>query len=130
VETAPAQEKTEESKNKSSVNDNSVEDNFDSDDGDDDIEDAERFTEPTSAKVNATTYTCSHCGKILSSKGNLKKHEVIHSDVKPWQCKECGANYNRARDLKTHQMQKHSGERPHIGKASSSRTKCLSPKCE
>ena len=40
--------------------------------------------------------------------------------MKPWQCKICNCNFNQARDLKAHQMQKHSGERPHICKVNRS----------
>jgi len=64
-------------------------------------------------KSENQVYSCKHCGKVLSSRGNLKKHEIIHLNVKPWQCKDCNLTFNQARDLKTHQMQKHSGERPH-----------------
>ena len=71
-------------------------------------------------KTNDRVYSCKHCGKVSSSKGNLKKHEVLHLSVKPWQCKICNCNFNQARDLKAHQMQKHSGERPHICKVNRS----------
>jgi uncharacterized Zn-finger protein len=61
-------------------------------------------------------FSCDICGKVLSSKGNLKKHKVVHSNVKPWQCKECPMTFNQARDLNSHKMQNHSEERPHVCK--------------
>ena len=68
------------------------------------------------SKSKPEKLSCDICGKILSSKGNLKKHQVLHSSVKPWQCKECNVSFNQARDLNTHKMQKHSEERPHTCK--------------
>ena len=66
--------------------------------------------------LKVETFSCDVCGKVLSSKGNLKKHRVVHSSVKPWQCSECQMSFNQARDLNTHKMQKHSQERPHVCK--------------
>jgi hypothetical protein len=68
------------------------------------------------SKSKPEKLSCDICGKILSSKGNLKKHQVLHSSVKPWECKECNISFNQARDLNTHKMQKHSEERPHTCK--------------
>ena len=76
--------------------------------------------------------TCSVCAAVLSSRGALTKHMVIHQVVifqdcmwikrnidhvqekKPFQCQECSQSFNQARDLKTHTMQRHSSERPHV----------------
>ncbi len=64
------------------------------------------------SKSKPEKLSCDICGKILSSKGNLKKHQVLHSSVKPWECKECNLSFNQARDLNTHKMQKIGNTRP------------------
>ena len=69
-----------------------------------------------SKTLKIETFSCDVCGKVLSSKGNLKKHKVVHLSEKPWQCKECQMSFNQARDLNSHIMQKHSEERPHVCK--------------
>jgi len=58
--------------------------------------------------------TCSVCAAVLSSRGALTKHMIIHQEKKPFQCQECSQSFNQARDLKTHTMQRHSSVRPHI----------------
>ena len=114
----PVPEKTETAK---AGSENDSEEYFDTidvghkeDDDDDNEAEADAVAESKADVPDAKVFSCRHCGKMLSSKGNLKKHEVIHSEVKPWRCGDCGFTFNRARDLKTHRMQKHSSERPHV----------------
>ena len=59
-------------------------------------------------------HSCGVCGKVVSSRGALVKHMVRHRDKKPFQCGECSLQFNQNRDLKTHIMQKHTGQRPHV----------------
>lgn len=61
-------------------------------------------------------HECKVCHKILSSKGNMKKHMMLHSSDKPWECTACEVKFNQQRDYNTHMMQKHTGERPHVCK--------------
>ena len=59
-------------------------------------------------------HPCPVCNKILSSRGALVKHMVTHKEKKPFQCDECKMEFNQNRDLKTHVMQKHTMQRPHV----------------
>lgn len=64
-------------------------------------------------KSGQAIFECESCGKSLSSKGNLKKHKVLHQKEKPFSCDICKSTYNQVRDLKNHIMKAHTGERPH-----------------
>jgi len=33
---------------------------------------------------------CGVCGEILKTEKSLKKHELVHLDVKPFECNICG----------------------------------------
>eukprot|EP00092_Neocalanus_flemingeri_P015967 GFUD01017285.1.p1 GENE.GFUD01017285.1~~GFUD01017285.1.p1 ORF type:complete len:344 (-),score=79.52 GFUD01017285.1:292-1323(-) len=59
-------------------------------------------------------HPCHICDNVLSSRGALVKHLVTHKDKKPFQCDQCTMEFNQNRDLKTHIMQKHSMQRPHV----------------
>ena len=66
--------------------------------------------------VKQKKFECHVCHKVLSSRGNLNKHLVIHDESKKFKCDQCEAKFNQVRDLNTHVMSKHTGERPHICK--------------
>ena len=59
-------------------------------------------------------HTCQVCQRVLSSRGALAKHLVIHRDQKPFRCDQCHLQFNQNRDLKSHKMQKHTLQRPHV----------------
>ena len=40
-------------------------------------------------------HECPMCGKILSSKGNLNKHMIIHDPSKKFECSDCPAKFNQ-----------------------------------
>ena len=86
------------------------------------IAETEPIPEPSDPLVDepkpskSKKFECHICKKILSSRGNLNKHLVIHDDTKKYNCDHCDAKFNQARDLNTHKMQKHTGERPHVCK--------------
>merc|ERR1712223_702955 len=67
-------------------------------------------------KSGSKKYDCNICGKILSCRGNLNKHMIIHDDSKKFECDICQTKFNQQRDLNNHKMQKHTGERPYICK--------------
>merc|ERR1711971_285738 len=67
-------------------------------------------------KSGPKKYKCNICNKILSCRGNLNKHMIVHDESKKFECTICQAKFNQQRDLKNHKMQKHTGERPHICK--------------
>ena len=65
-------------------------------------------------KSSRSPHTCNICQSILSSRGALVKHMVTHREEKPFKCDKCSLQFNQNRDLKTHIMQKHSMQRPHV----------------
>jgi len=67
-----------------------------------------------SSLSSRSPHPCPICNNILSSRGALVKHLVTHKDKKPFKCDECKMEFNQNRDLKTHVMQKHTMQRPHV----------------
>ena len=57
---------------------------------------------------------CQVCHKVLSTRGSLVKHMVIHQEEKPFKCDKCEMRFNQKRDFNTHIMQKHTLQRPHV----------------
>lgn len=49
-------------------------------------------------------YQCSQCSKVLSSKQNLKEHELIHSNQTPNVCNEpgCGLRFRHGSQFSSH----------------------------
>jgi uncharacterized Zn-finger protein len=47
---------------------------------------------------------CSICGKVLSSKKNMKKHYKLHSEERNYVCKICNKSYKRSDHLKRHMI--------------------------
>lgn len=46
-------------------------------------------TEQSDRKVSNKQHTCEMCNRIFSSASNLKKHQHIHSDQRPFKCPLC-----------------------------------------
>lgn len=53
---------------------------------------------------SVTKFTCSHCGKSLSNKSNLERHEATHQEQrsKDYKCDECEKTFYDKDGLKTH----------------------------
>ena len=62
-------------------------------------------------KSSEKSYCCSYCAKNISSLGNLKKHERIHTGEKPFQCNYCAKSFAESGCLKTHKRI-HTAEKP------------------
>ncbi|XP_039760082.1 zinc finger protein 436-like isoform X2 [Pararge aegeria] len=55
---------------------------------------------------------CDVCGKIISTKSNLKAHKICHTDSRPYKCAECPASFKGHSALFQHKRV-HSGETPY-----------------
>lgn len=50
------------------------------------------------------SYQCKYCDFITNTLNNLKRHQVVHSDVKKYMCSVCGANFRTCVGLKLHDL--------------------------
>lgn len=48
------------------------------------------------------TFTCNACNRRCSSKGNLKRHLLTHTDVKPYSCDHCDKTFRDVSNLRRH----------------------------
>ena len=54
-------------------------------------------------------YICEVCGKTFARPRFLKKHQVVHAEVKPWKCEMCGQQFCQKTEFKLH-MNGHDGK--------------------
>nr|MDT0251034.1 C2H2-type zinc finger protein [Endozoicomonas sp.] len=57
-------------------------------------------------------YECGECGKTFRQSSTLKQHLQIHSDKKPYECDGCGKAFKQSITLKQHRLI-HTGEKPY-----------------
>ncbi|CAH1183730.1 unnamed protein product [Phaedon cochleariae] len=57
-------------------------------------------------------YTCKKCDATFKSQANLANHEVVHSGARKYVCKVCGQRYAHRTSLTLHQRW-HDGEKPY-----------------
>lgn len=55
---------------------------------------------------------CTVCGKGFANPGDLRNHEINHSDARPFQCPECPLAFKRANHLKSHKLTNHTADLP------------------
>jgi hypothetical protein len=58
----------------------------------------------TKSGANISENQCDLCGKILSSKKNLKKHYKLHSNIRNYVCTICNKSYKRSDHLRRHMI--------------------------
>ncbi|XP_036910981.1 zinc finger protein 42 homolog [Sturnira hondurensis] len=78
-------------------------------------------------------HVCAECGKAFAEKSKLKRHFMVHTGERPFQCtfKGCGKRFSLAYNLRTH-VRTHTGEKSFLctfdgcwkGFAQSSNLKC------
>ena len=53
-------------------------------------------------------WKCPFCEKVMTEKGSMKKHIMLHTGGKPYSCQFCDLKCNRTYNLKAHIRNKHS----------------------
>lgn len=67
---------------------------------------------PSEAKVKAkevTLHICEICNKEFASPYNLRRHQLTHTDEKPYQCEVCNRQFKEKSSLTKHIKRKHTG---------------------
>ncbi|XP_029426044.1 zinc finger protein 582 [Nannospalax galili] len=72
----------------------------------------EEFLVNPGIHTNEKPYKCKECGKAFKYGSRLVQHENIHSGKKPYECKECGKAFNSGSNFIQHQRV-HTGEKPY-----------------
>ncbi|RXG71867.1 Zinc finger protein Gfi-1b [Armadillidium vulgare] len=58
---------------------------------------------------NLKRFKCIQCDAEFKQKSDLNAHFIVHSDVKPFECSYCGLTFKRKKDLKVH-LEHNNGE--------------------
>ena len=54
-------------------------------------------------KVKETSFECNTCGRTFKEKGSMKRHKLIHTDVKDFECLICHKKFRLSFQLKLHE---------------------------
>ncbi|KAE8578026.1 hypothetical protein XENTR_v10023281 [Xenopus tropicalis] len=65
------------------------------------------------AHSDGKPFTCTECGKGISTKSNLQSHQKIHRGAKPFVCTQCGKGFSRKYSLNNH-VRFHTGDKPFV----------------
>uniref|UniRef100_A0A8C0I887 C2H2-type domain-containing protein n=1 Tax=Bubo bubo TaxID=30461 RepID=A0A8C0I887_BUBBB len=69
-------------------------------------------TQPQSSSIGKV-YKCEHCGKIFAWERSLRRHQRIHTGVKPFKCVDCGKSFMLSCYLLSHRRT-HTKEKPFV----------------
>jgi hypothetical protein len=64
--------------------------------------------------VKAGLRNCPVCDKHFQRNSHLKRHLLIHTKEKPFQCDICGRSFNQSSSMKSHKQSVHSNDKPFI----------------
>ncbi|XP_052821154.1 zinc finger and BTB domain-containing protein 17-like isoform X5 [Mya arenaria] len=53
--------------------------------------------------LNLYKYACTYCGRLFQSNRNRLRHELIHTNEKPFECSVCGMRFNQKHSMKNHE---------------------------
>ncbi|KAB7499652.1 Zinc finger Y-chromosomal protein [Armadillidium nasatum] len=59
---------------------------------------------------NLKRFKCIQCGAEFKQKSDMNAHLIVHSDIKPFECSYCGLTFKRKKDLKVHLEHYNEGE--------------------
>lgn len=68
--------------------------------------------EATSFDSLERLYQCKLCGKAFCSIASRKRHELLHTGIRPFSCEVCGKSFANISNLKQHERC-HTGEKPY-----------------
>ena len=57
-------------------------------------------------------FSCDKYFQTFSHKGSLKRHQLIHTRIRPFQCNDCDMKFTTNGNLLSHQRFKHTLEKP------------------
>ncbi|CAG9568325.1 unnamed protein product [Danaus chrysippus] len=78
----------------------------------DDLPKKKRGRKKKEYEGDSKIHQCDVCGKILSTKSNLKAHKICHTDLRPYKCEFCPSAFRGHSALFQHKKV-HTGETPY-----------------
>lgn len=66
-----------------------------------------------SSRHKGKHYMCQICGKSFSTNAALNKHQLCHTDERPFMCEHCGRTFKCKTHCDTHKKNMHPGD-PHL----------------
>lgn len=71
------------------------------------LEDGQDITSNMSGNTESLKFVCQICRKAFADRRNFRRHEMIHTQEKPFSCSFCDYRSNRRDSVKRHMFFKH-----------------------